>query len=202
MLQNTQNVQNTIKQWWMTHTTLKLEFTADSGGYTMKWRRVKPKPCEVRRRRSVLGPGQQNGSSSSWKSTPEESSWSTTSYGQTDEIMRKNKGQPSTTDRQIRISLLHLYTQQLWRDLNKIQEGVVMRSSIKIKLIWGPKEILYDTRMTKIRKIQWCTATNFSFSWKTTATMFCRNSLCRSYLFVETCFNPFILSTLTRRKLW
>lgn len=65
---------------WAMQTTLKLECTADSGGYTMKWRRVKPKPCEVRRRWIVLGPGQENGSSSSWKSTPEESSWSTTSY--------------------------------------------------------------------------------------------------------------------------
>lgn len=65
---------------WTMHTTLKLECTADSGGYTMKWRRVKPKPCEVRRRWIVLGPGQEKGSSSSWKSTPEESSWSTTSY--------------------------------------------------------------------------------------------------------------------------
>lgn len=30
----------------------------------MKCRSVKPKPCEVRRRRSVLGPGQEKGSSS------------------------------------------------------------------------------------------------------------------------------------------
>lgn len=36
----------------------------DSGGYTMKWRRVKPNPWEVRRKRTVLGLGHENASSS------------------------------------------------------------------------------------------------------------------------------------------
>jgi len=36
----------------------------DSGGYTMKCRRVKPNPWEVRRKRTVLGRGHENGSSS------------------------------------------------------------------------------------------------------------------------------------------
>lgn len=35
----------------------------DSGGYTMKWRRVKPKPWEVRRKSTVLGLGHENSSS-------------------------------------------------------------------------------------------------------------------------------------------
>ncbi len=35
----------------------------DSGGYTMKWRRVKPNPWEVRRKRTVLGLGHENSSS-------------------------------------------------------------------------------------------------------------------------------------------
>ncbi len=137
-----------IKQWWMTHATLKLEFTADSGGYTMKWRRVKPKPCEVRRRRRVLGPGQENGSSSSWKSTPEESSWSTTSYRQTDKIMRKKKGhwvqqidkyrfqQTKTIKWEVINCIICetikktfittcIYSKQLWRVLNKIQDFIL-----------------------------------------------------------------------------
>lgn len=33
----------------------------------MKWRRVKPKPWEVRRRWIVLGPGHEKGSSSPWR---------------------------------------------------------------------------------------------------------------------------------------
>ena len=45
--------------------TLREQWTADSGGQTMKCRSVKPKPCEVRCRRRVLGPGQEKGSSSS-----------------------------------------------------------------------------------------------------------------------------------------
>lgn len=36
----------------------------DSGGYTMKCRRVKPNPWEVRSKRTVLGLGHENGSSS------------------------------------------------------------------------------------------------------------------------------------------
>lgn len=35
----------------------------DSGGYTMKWRSVKPNPWAVRRRSTVLGLGQENSSS-------------------------------------------------------------------------------------------------------------------------------------------
>lgn len=35
----------------------------DSGGYTMKWRRVKPNPWEVRRKSTVLGLGHANSSS-------------------------------------------------------------------------------------------------------------------------------------------
>ena len=49
---------------YMSQLTGKAPCTADSGGYTMKWRRVKPKPWEVRRRRTVLGPGHEKGSSS------------------------------------------------------------------------------------------------------------------------------------------
>lgn len=36
----------------------------DSGGYTMKCRKVKPNPWDVRHKRTVLGLGQANGSSS------------------------------------------------------------------------------------------------------------------------------------------
>lgn len=35
----------------------------DSGGYTMKWRRVNPNPWEVRRKSTVLGLGHENSSS-------------------------------------------------------------------------------------------------------------------------------------------
>lgn len=38
----------------------------DSGGYTMKWRSVKPNPWAVRRRSTVLGLGQENSSSVSY----------------------------------------------------------------------------------------------------------------------------------------
>lgn len=62
------NWQNQTTQWsgslLCCELTLREDCTADSGGYTIKWRSVKPKPWEVRRRCNVLGPGHEKGSSS------------------------------------------------------------------------------------------------------------------------------------------
>lgn len=74
--------------------TFRELWTADSGGYTMKCRRVKPKPWEVRRRCSVLGPGQEKGSSSGpGEVVADASLWSRPSFG----LAWRKKGQKAET---------------------------------------------------------------------------------------------------------
>lgn len=60
---------NSKKKPKKTQTILELtskQCVVDSGGYTMKWRSVKPNPWAVRRRSTVLGLGQENSSSVSY----------------------------------------------------------------------------------------------------------------------------------------
>ncbi len=62
--------------WQSLITKVTLKFTGkqcmvDSGGYTMKWRSVKPNPWEVRRKSTVLGLGHENSSSAGYPAAGE-----------------------------------------------------------------------------------------------------------------------------------